>query len=198
MALLPTWGLALGTGGAAAAPRQAALDRAAFQGEAEVAAFLGTLTENDYLEMVVGDFREVDLDGDGRRELLTLYLGNRPFATWTEVKGLAPSDPQRYVGASSSFADFYESEVLPGLDRRLERLEAEGVEDHRREVLVIERAKVLRAVGGYPTAGLQEALEWAEQPDPMTRIFAAAILRDIDGELATEGLRELAADRDQE
>jgi hypothetical protein len=141
-----------------------------------------------------------DLDNDGRPELLlrkslTPYLGGRPMATWTAV---FKQDGTQLVDQSASFPHFYEA-VLSRLDDAASVSDAEGSErSYRKDLISIERDKVLRILGRSADAGLASALRWAHSEDPVYRIFALAILSELDGAEADSALKSLSSDIDPE
>ena len=145
-----------------------------------------------------------DLDGDGRIEILlrqnlTPYLGARPTAAWTAVFSF---DGSSWVDQSAAFPQRYDSQVLPGIERELAASGASdsGISggDYRKDLLTIERDKVLRVLGRSPVAGLDWALSLARSEDPVRRIFALSILADAGGPEASSALKMLGGDRDPE
>ena len=140
-----------------------------------------------------------DLDGDGKpeiltQELLTPYLGSRPYAVWTSVQSLAGKE---YVEASSRFPAFYRNVFLPALEKKLSELRT-AQEKYGIEVTEVALYKALRSIGQDREAGLQRALSWSRDPDPLIRIYAVAVLSDIDSAVASEALSRLAEDADKE
>lgn len=220
----------------------------------DVATFLDVIVENAYLESTVGDFRKLDLDGDGRmellasvdysgrgffntlfvvwadeeglryqkfetwnleslegvvedldldgrqelltRQLLTPYLGARPHAAWTTVRAL---DDGEYVESSSRFGHFYESRILPALENKLERLGEAGDNRLLEMATEVELAKVLWTLGRSDSeAVLHSAMQWAEEPDPVGRIFATSVLKELEVPAADRVLQRLAEDSNDE
>jgi hypothetical protein len=124
-----------------------------------------------------------DLNGDGKRELiipkmLVSYSTAETF-TWPTVYRLQHG---KYVEASHDFAAFYDKEVLPRIDARIEsQTTATGSQPPDVAVLTMERDKVLRVLGRDPTAGLQQAYQWMNSDDPRLLQDAAATFQDIGG-----------------
>lgn len=235
-----------------AAPPSTAEPFAALVEKEQVALFLTKLGNQEDVDLKVGDFRKVDLNGDGReelvatvdysgrelynsvivtwqepegprvetitvwnmeslegaiqdldgdgkleiltQELLTPYLGVRPYAVWTSVRSWTGKE---YVEASSRFTTFYENVILPALKEKLAQFR-QAEEKHSAEVTEVALYKVLRIVGQDREAGLQRALSWSSEPDALSRIYAVAVLRDIEGAAAVEALRRLTKDPDRE
>lgn len=154
-----------------------------------------TVQEVDVWDMESLDGAVQDLDGDGRPELLlrknlTPYLGARPMAAWTAVFGF---DGKQLVDRSVLFTQFYDS-VLSRIDRDI----AASNTEIRRDVLSIERDKVLRVLGRSVDAGLTSALRLVGSEDPVRRIFALSVLSDIEGSESASALRSLSKDLDPE
>jgi len=234
-----------------AAPLFAKEPFAALAGKDDVARLLAEVSDNADVPMTVGDFKVVDLNGDGRPELvatvdytgrnffntiavvwqtrsglrmrtidtwnvetledalrdldgdgkleilapqlLTPYLGVRPYAAWTSVQALTGND---YADQSPKFRSFYEKTVIPVLQQQVEDARATG-EKHNVEVAEVALFKVMR-VTGDAKAGLQRALAWSEDADPLARIYAVSVLSDIDDRDAVQAITKLAADPDHE
>jgi hypothetical protein len=159
-----------------------------------------TVQEVDVWNMESLDRTVQDFNGDGRPELLlrkniTPYLGARPMASWTAVFGL---DGNQLVDQSVLFPQFYDS-VLAGLDYNIAESDTEKSEDIlRRDVLIIERDKILRVLGRSLDAGLTSALNWARSEDPVHRIFALSVLSEVEGSEADSTLKTLSKDLDPE
>ena len=140
-----------------------------------------------------------DLDQNGRREIvvrqeLTPYLGVYPLGAWTTILRF---DGESLTDQSARFPRFYDERVLPDLERRLIAADASAVaEPYDKEVLTIERDKILRVLGRSSSAGLDAALQWARSEDPVRRILALSVLAEIGGPEADSTLRTLATDRD--
>ncbi|HXR35382.1 MAG TPA: hypothetical protein VN754_05505 [Candidatus Binataceae bacterium] len=160
------------------------------------------------------DFHQMvrDLDGDGKQELI-LYgkvdTDDRtpslpaPVAEWPQVYRLRNG---RYVEASRDFPSFYDSEVLPELEKEISDVRqavaaqqgrpkpAPGPHANQQMVdnewfaagrflaaRVMERDKILRTLGRDPDAGLAEAREWMKSADSELLEDAAVVLADIGG-----------------
>ncbi len=145
-----------------------------------------------------------DLDGDGRVEILlrqnlTPYLGARPTAAWTAVFSF---DGSSWVDQSAAFPQLYDAQILPGIERELAASAANdsGIArgDSQKDLLTIERDKVLRVLGRSPAAGLDWALNLSGSEDPVRRIFALSVLADMGGPTAASALKALGKDRDPE
>jgi hypothetical protein len=125
-----------------------------------------------------------DLNGDGKKELI-LYAyvpgeqqstGAEEQATWPQVYQL---ENGKYVEASRDFPKFYDDEVLPQLKKKI--AEARDTYPAFYGVRIMERDKILRVLGRDPTAGLQQAREWAASSDPDLIDDATIVFRDIGG-----------------
>lgn len=218
----------------------------------QVAQFLADVSDNHDVNLTVGDFRKVDLDGDGLPELvatvdysgrefyntlavvwegpegdrlqtisvwnmksldgaiqdldgdrtqeilvsepLTPYVGIRPLAVWTSVRSLADKE---YSESSSNFRAYYDQAVIPELRRDLMHFRQTG-DTHRAEATEVALFKVLQTVGEEPEAGLKRALSWSGESDPLSRLYAVAVLVDIDNAEAREAVRRMAQDDDDE
>jgi hypothetical protein len=140
-----------------------------------------------------------DLDEDGRHEILvrqelTPYLGAQPLAVWTAVFRF---DGDRWTDQSARFPRFYDERVLPDLERRLVVPKVDDESNvHEKDVLTIERDKILRVLGRSSAAGLDSALQWARSADPVRRVLSISVLSEIGGLAADSALQALAADRD--
>ena len=154
-----------------------------------------------------------DLAGDGKQELiLDATIGvddRRPMsgvwvATWPQVYRLRNG---RYVDASHDFANFYDTEVLPELEKNIAALQQDVAGQQGKPkptpnaeypmqqavdiewfgagralaALEMERDKILRVLGRDPEAGVAEAREWAKSPDPELIEDAYVVLGDMHG-----------------
>ncbi|MGD0075543.1 MAG: hypothetical protein ABSD31_14555 [Candidatus Binataceae bacterium] len=156
-----------------------------------------------------------DLDGDGKRELILdsrIDGDDRPVmpglgefpAAWPQVCRLRNG---RYVDASRDFAKFYDSEVLPELEREINKVARRaaarqgkpkptpGPNEIQEQVdvqwygperslalLEMERDKILRVLGRDSNAGQAEAREWMKSSDPELVEDAVVVLSDIGGQ----------------
>jgi hypothetical protein len=141
-----------------------------------------------------------DLNGNGTDELvihktLISYSTAETF-TWPTVYRF---DNGKYVEASREFPDFYDDEVLPGIDRDIAALRSHppgaNVNQVPLVVLEMERDKIERVLDRNPTAGLQDAYGWMNSRDPKVLQAAAATLQDIGGHEAEERAAEQARQR---
>lgn len=150
-----------------------------------------------HMEKLAGTVQ--DLDGDGRKELLvqellTPYLGIRPYAVWTAIKSL---EAAQFAESSSRFPAFYETKVLPHLESELTIIDP-AADKHVRQVTEIAYFTVLRVLGRDRNAGLERALVWSSDSDPLTRIYAVSVLQEIEDPAAAKALARLAEDADRE
>jgi hypothetical protein len=139
-----------------------------------------------------------DLDGDGRveillRQSLTPYLGASPTAGWTAVFRF---EGDQLVDQSARFPQFYDTRILPPIERELGAPGNDMAGPYRRDLLTLERDKVLRVLGREPAAGLDWALSLARSENPVRRIFALSVLAEVGGAEATAVLKALGEDRD--
>ena len=104
----------------------------------------------------------------------------------------------QYVEASSEFPTFYESQVLPKLEKKIAEVRentGKGLAtQHDLAVAIMTRDKVLRVIGRDPSAGESDAREWMASEDPELRCDAAAVLGDIGAHQAE--LHTLSVDKD--
>ena len=144
-----------------------------------------------------------DLNGDGKLELVlysSLGVGAEE-AEWPQIHRLQNGS---WVDASRDFPKFYDTEVLPQLEKDISEAREEvakhqgdpkpapGPRFVQRKVewrqpqrhlaaLVMVRDTILRVLGRDPTAGLAEAREWMKSDDPYLVLDAVAVLEDIGG-----------------
>lgn len=148
-----------------------------------------------------------DLNGDGREELIqfdsleyhppperTKFI---PSGTWPRVYRLRDG---KYVEASRDFPTFYENKILPKLDEAIAKARKDlpalagkapvrsSPYDNSWEMparylaaLIMCRDKILRVIGRDPMAGLAQAREWMNSPDPVMVDNAKAVFEDIVG-----------------
>jgi hypothetical protein len=131
-----------------------------------------------------------DLNGDGKDELIVpteiaapgTWFPSMDTPTWPAVYEL---EGGRYVDGSRDFPNFYNTEILPALDKSVARLQHEaGVDSGFGDALaqkILERDKILRVLGRNPTAGLSQAYVWMNSDDPQLLQCAVATFRDIGG-----------------
>jgi hypothetical protein len=151
----------------------------------------GTVNFQEIRGWNIGSLSKVvrDLNGDGKKEFVVpspLPPGNWVPTSDTVVWPVVyRAEDARYVEASAQFPQFYEKEVLPQLDDKIKKAEAQNYSSSRRAEppadLVLERDQILRMLGRDPTAGLEQAREWAGSSDPLLIRDAVAVFRDIGG-----------------
>ena len=130
-----------------------------------------------------------DLNGTGTYQLvvqspLTFAQGlNHCGASWPVIYGWTGSE---YADVSSQYMGFYR--------QRLANLRAQQASTFSAPCLNAEIAKLERFTGIDKTAGLSEAIKWAESNDPHQRIFAAQLLNDIGTPEAQADLKTLSHD----
>jgi|GEM_PF-3115660 len=139
-----------------------------------------------------------DLNGDGRveillRQSLTPYLGAKPMAGWTAVFRF---EGDKLVDQSERFPQFYDTRILAPIERELAVPEGDSKAPYDKDLLTLERDKVLRVLGRVPAAGLDWALSLARSEDPVRRIFALSVLAEVGGSEATAVLKALGEDLD--
>ncbi len=103
--------------------------------------------------------------------------GANPSPVWPQIYRL---QGEKYVPASKDFPEYYQTKVLPQLDKRLAGMPPSAYE----ETLVMQRDKILRVLGIDPTAGLAEARQWAQSDDPNKIYNAWCVFHDIPGHQA--------------
>lgn len=132
-----------------------------------------------------------DLNGDGKDELVIpttlaskdsgIWLPTSRTPTWPAVYRLKDG---KYVEASGDFPGFYNTDVLPQLDKeigRARRLAVKSGYQGNVAALVLEKDKILRVIGRDPTAGLKQAYRWMKSDDPQLLQCAIATFDDIGG-----------------
>lgn len=129
-----------------------------------------------------------DLNGNGQDELIIPTVlesfSTADTITWPAVYRL---EKGKYVEASGDFPAYYDSHVLPQLDREIQSVQNErsaggdGATEDKLASLIMTRDKILRVLGREPMAGLQQAHEWMNSNDPKLLLAAAATLKDIGG-----------------
>jgi hypothetical protein len=160
----------------------------------------GRVTSQSLDGWMIRDLNAVirDLNGDGRMELIipTVLVSHSTgdTTTWPAVYRL---EKGKYVEASRGFSSFYDREVLPKLTGKIEdtRSAIDKIAAPQRELdlqykeslqgklgdLLTERAKILRLVGGDPTAGLEDARTWMNSSNPDLLQDAAVTFKDMGG-----------------
>lgn len=124
-----------------------------------------------------------DLNGDGKKEIImSSYLAPRGrrgadvTPVWPQVYRL---QGEKYVPASADFPEFYDSEILPSLNKEID--ETPQAEETTVAALEMERDKIARVLGRAPNAGLGKARLWATSGDPEMIENAIDVFRDIPG-----------------
>jgi hypothetical protein len=131
-----------------------------------------------------------DLNGDGTDQLIVLREIGRGGA-WTPTTG-GPKWPAvyrledgGYREASRDFPKFYDTEILPDLDRAIDNMKKLAPEGGGYPGALaqdeLERDKILRVLGRNPTAGLKEAYQWMDSDDPQVLQCAIATFYEIGG-----------------
>jgi hypothetical protein len=144
-----------------------------------------------------------DLNGDGKLELL-LYTSldvGEDEAYWRQILRLQNGT---WVDASRDFPKFYDTEVLPQLEKDISEAREEVAKyqndpkpvpgpDFAAEerawrrpqrhlaALLMRKDKILRVLGRDPNAGLAEAREWVKSDDPELVRDGVYTLEDIGG-----------------
>ncbi|MGH7933952.1 MAG: hypothetical protein ACREQN_12425 [Candidatus Binataceae bacterium] len=139
-----------------------------------------------------------DLNGDGRYELV-LWRGLAGTDTWIP-EAAAPRWPAiyrlvngKYVEDSRDFLSFYDTEILPPLEKAIATANSRGYADAA-AIDQLEKDKILRVLGRNPTAGLNQAYQWMNSSDPTLLQCALATFSDIGGhEQEVQQLRKSAS-----
>jgi hypothetical protein len=125
-----------------------------------------------------------DIDGDGEIELVIpttlVSYGTGATITWPAVYRL---EKGKYVEASRDFPGFYEDEVMPKLQERINQYQGKpgvGTPDAVAGLTMVQD-KILRVLGRDPTAGLQRVYEWMNSDDPILLQDAAATFQSVGG-----------------
>ena len=137
---------------------------------------------------MIPDLQDVirDLNRNGQDEFIIPTVlesfSTADTITWPAVYRL---EKGKYVEASRDFSGYYDSDVLPHLDREIQSLQSEksagSAPQEELAAPIMVRNKILRVLGREPTAGLQQAYEWMKTDDPKLLLDAAATLKDIGG-----------------
>ena len=125
-----------------------------------------------------------DLNGDGTDELIIpMSLGGGSWTptpatpVWTAIYRL---ENGRYVDDSRDFANYYDAEVLPQLDKAITAAKSQGYADGA-AMDILEKNKILRVLGRDPVAGLSQAYQWMNSDNPILLQCAVATFGDIGG-----------------
>ncbi len=139
-----------------------------------------------------------DLNGDGRDELIIarplVEYSCAAIAAWTAVYRV---ENGKYVEASRDFPQFYDEQVLPGLQERIADDQSKPGRGYRHLVAaaILERDKILRVLGRNPAAGLHQAYQWMNTDDPYLLLDAEVTLKEIGGHQKEVKAAELAYTR---
>jgi len=125
-----------------------------------------------------------DLNSDGKDELII----REPLVEHSCINVIAwPAvyrfENGKYVEASRDFPSFYDNEVLPHNATLIAKYQGKA-SDLTKDLgagPIMERDKILRALGRDPTAGLNQAHKWMETDDPLLLLDADATFKDIGG-----------------
>lgn len=139
-----------------------------------------------------------DLKGDGNRELvipvlLTPYLGTRPYARWYTVYA---HDSSGYVEDGKGFVTFYKGELIPRLQTQITDLQNAQAPQIEIDAIQLELDKASRLVSGNSNTGIDLAISWSEDSNPLRRVFAISAFSDIGGQTLWKKLVGLAHDSD--
>ncbi len=155
-----------------------------------------------------------DLNGDGQKELIIPPPVDPAFAGYAVVPHVYRLENGKYVEASRDFASYYDTEVLPPIEKAISQARFRlangpiGAKPtvrwlrflrHKLAELTMDRDKILRMIGRDPDAGLEQAREWMNTPDAALVQDAIAVFRDIGGHesdlrAATDRLKEEGCD----
>jgi hypothetical protein len=142
----------------------------------------GKITSQEITGWMISDLNEVvrDLLGNGKDELVVptqfgKYGAARISIAWPAVYEMKDGE---YVEASRDFPGFYDDEVLPGLEKQIQKSEQNP---DLVANLTLARDKILRAIGRNPNAGVQEAYQWMNSNNPHLLQAAALTFQDIGG-----------------
>jgi len=148
----------------------------------------GKVTAEELEGWMITDLHDVsrDLSGNGQDELIIptvlVSFSTADTVTWPAVYRL---EKGKYAEASRDFPGYYDTDVLPRLDREIQSAQsekpAESAMQDQLAALVMVKSKILRVLGRQPTAGLQQAHEWMNSKDPKLLLDAAVTLKDISG-----------------
>ncbi|HET9555312.1 MAG TPA: HEAT repeat domain-containing protein [Anaeromyxobacteraceae bacterium] len=145
------------------------------------------------------DGRIVDVDGDGRQELvlpeaLTPYLsGPVPQVRWVAIYRWTGTV---YEDSSRSFTAYYSTSILPALRAALDHAKQSG-DTQLLALTQLELDKAVRMSGASTEYGIDTARSLASSDDPNLRIWAACAFADIGTSATIEPLARLTADADR-
>jgi hypothetical protein len=151
----------------------------------------------------------VDANGDGVTEVV--YLDDLdyhpppqrskfiPGGMWPRVFRLQNG---KYADVSRDFAAFYDKTIFPLIDKAMAKAQQdsnadpEGTSSSRILAgLTMCRDKILRVLGRDPNAGLAQAHEWMNSPDPVMVDNARVVFQDIGGHDKEVKAAKLATER---
>jgi hypothetical protein len=142
-----------------------------------------------------------DVNGDGKQELILPPPSDPMIESYGAVREIVwprvyRLENGKYVEASSEFASYYDTKVLPPIEHAISwsrwRI-AKGpigrkadlrwlrYMHHKVAGLTMERDKILRVIARDPEAGFDQACEWMNSPDPVLVQDAVTVLTDIGG-----------------
>jgi hypothetical protein len=161
-----------------------------------------------------------DLNGDGKKELL--IPPPPPHPDWQSFGAVTQCfcphvyrlEKGKYVEASRDFPNYYDSEVLPPIENAISQARFRlahgpiGKKPDQRWMrymrnkiagLTMERDQILRTIGRYPEAGLEQARDWMNSPDAALVQDAITVFKNIGGHesdvrAATDKLKEERCD----
>jgi len=188
----------------------------------------GDASEEWYFSPEFAGTKFADLSGDGKEELIlfdTLEYDLPPSRRTNHVPGGAWPRVYRlrngkYIEASRDFPSFYKNKILPQLDKAIVKARkdvkerAEGKtkpnpymgphDDYWQQparymaALIMCRDKILRFIGRDPTAGLAQAREWMNSPDPVLVNDGKSVFEDIGGRDKEVNAAKVAVERASE
>jgi VCBS repeat protein len=127
-----------------------------------------------------------DLNGDGKDELIIpatlVSYTTASTITWPEIYRLLNG---KYVEASSDFPAYYDSQVLPLLERKINaarnRSPLGWQDETQAAAALMVKAKILRVLGRDPNAGVLDANVWMQSDNPELLQYAIATFGAIGG-----------------
>jgi hypothetical protein len=151
----------------------------------------------------------VDANGDGVTEVV--YLDDLdyhpppqrtkfiPGGMWPRVFRFRDG---KFVEASRDFAAFYDKTIFPLIDKAMAKAQQDSSADPDGTSssrilagLTMCRDKILRVLGRDPNAGLAQAREWMNSPDPVMVDNARVVFQDIGGHDQEVEAAKVATDR---